>query len=133
MPAATAAALPPDESAGNTPGVAGIEGGAERRVLGGCPHPELVHVGLADDRCTGVFQEADHMGIIGGNVPFEDLRGAGGLDPLCGDIVLDRNGDTGKFALAMGGPCCRLVRNALYRSFGSKEIVCAATTSPAAP
>ncbi len=49
-PAATAAALPPDDPPGTRVGVVRVAGGAEGRVLGRRAHGELVEVGLADRR-----------------------------------------------------------------------------------
>ncbi len=55
MPAAIAAALPPEDPPGTRAGIAGVEGGAERGVLGGGPHAELVHVGLARQSPLPIF------------------------------------------------------------------------------
>ena len=49
-PAATAAALPPEEPPGTRLAVVRVAGGTEGRVLGRGAHGELVEVGLADDR-----------------------------------------------------------------------------------
>ncbi len=42
-------------TARNTTGIMGVQRRAERGILGGGAHAELVHVRLSDNRCSGIF------------------------------------------------------------------------------
>jgi hypothetical protein len=73
-PAATAAALSrPRSRPAPGEGRAGC-GWAERRVLGGGAHGELVEVGLADDHRAGGRRRSTTVASYGGRQPLEDLR-----------------------------------------------------------
>ena len=97
-PAATATALPPRWSRpGPWWGRAGSRG-AERRVLGGRAHRELVEVRLADGDRAGVAQAGDHRGVVGRAPALEDLRRARGGDALRAEVVLQRDRHPGQRA-----------------------------------
>ena len=67
MPAATAAALPPEEPPAAEPPVPGVAGRAEARVLGDRPQPELGRVRLADDDRAGLAQAPDVRAVVVGD------------------------------------------------------------------
>ena len=64
MPAATAAAAPPDEPPGRALGVPGVARGAEAARLGHRQDPELGHVRLAHDHEPGLAQAPDQEGVV---------------------------------------------------------------------
>ena len=75
-------------AAGNALGVPGVLGRTEGGVLGGRPHGELVHVGLADNRQPG-FLDLGSDGRVVRRLPVaQDLRGAGGAQAARHDVVL---------------------------------------------
>ena len=79
-------------TAGDTLGVPRVLGRAERGVLGGRPHGELVHVGLADDGQAG-FLDLGGDGRVVGRLPVaQDLRRAGGAQAARHHVVLDGDG-----------------------------------------
>ena len=78
-PAATAAALPPRRPAGHPGRVVRVAGRAERRVLGGRAHGELVEVGLADRRWRRPPRSrSTTVASYGGRQPSRILRRARG-------------------------------------------------------
>ena len=89
---------PAGGSARHPVGVPGVAGGAVGRVLGGRPHGELVHVGLAHDHGPGPPQAGHRRGVVGRVVPRQDAGAAGGLDPAGAHVVLDRQRDAGQRA-----------------------------------
>ena len=69
--------------------VAGVAGGAERRVLGGRAHGELVEVRLADGHRAGGGEALHDGGVVGREPAVEDLRRAGGGDAPGAEVVLE--------------------------------------------
>jgi hypothetical protein len=68
MPAATATAEPPLGPAWDPLGIPWIPRRAERGVLGGRSHGELVAIRLADDHGAGLIEFVDHRGVVGRDV-----------------------------------------------------------------
>ena len=73
-------------------------------MLGGRPHGELVHVGLADDGQTG-FLDLGGDGRVVGRLPVaQDLRRTGGAQAARHHVVLD--GDRHARQAVQGLPRC---------------------------
>ena len=83
-------------AAGDPGRVVRVAGGAERRVLGGAAHGELVEVGLADDDAAGGDDALDHGGVVGRAPAFEDLRRARRGDAPRAHVVLQRDRHAGE-------------------------------------
>src|SRR5690606_17256728 len=83
-------------AAGDARGVPRIAGRPVGGVLGGGPHRELVHVGLAEDRDARGAQLAGQGGVVGRHPALEDLRGAGGGHVGRGEHVLERQRSSGQ-------------------------------------
>ena len=91
MPAATAAALPPEEPPACSRGLHGLRVAPKRVVLGDRPQPELGRVRLADDDRARLPQPAHVRAVVVGDPVAE-----GGTDPCVvgspsvgGEQVLD--------------------------------------------
>ena len=79
-------------TAGDTLGVPWVLGRAEGGMLGGRPHGELVHVGLADDGQAS-FLDLGGDGRVVGRLPVaQDFRRAGGAQAARHHVVLDGDG-----------------------------------------
>ena len=97
MPAARAAAAPPEEPPGPWAWSNGFSGRAEDGVGGVAAPGELGGVGLADDDAAGRPQAGDEgMVVVGGRVVGVERRAVGGAvaDGVLG--VLDAEGDAGQ-------------------------------------
>ena len=66
--------------------------------LCGTSHSELIHVGLAQDDCTGFFQIQHCFRTEGRNKILQNFRRAGGQGSLGTHIVFDSERDTGQGA-----------------------------------
>ena len=82
VPCATAAAEPPLEPPGTRSRINGIANRAERGILVGRTHRELVAIGLADDDAACLFQPDDSGRVVGRDVVLQKLRAAGGAEIL---------------------------------------------------
>ena len=100
LPAATAAALPPELP----PGTRLASHGFVRRAVGGVlrrrAHRELVLVRLGEQRCAGGGQALDGGRRVGRAVALEDPRAGLARDALRAEQVLDRDGDAGERSVA---------------------------------
>ena len=74
MPAATAAAAPPEEPPGVRSVSHGLRVGPEAARLGDRQDPELGQVGLADDHEAGLAQAPHHEGVVAGREVAEEVR-----------------------------------------------------------
>ncbi len=69
---------------------------AERGVLGGGAHRELVHVGLAERHETRSAEPLDDRGVVGRGPALEHARARGGRHVDGAEHVLDRDGHAGE-------------------------------------
>ena len=83
-------------SAGHPLDIPRIAGRAVGRVLGGRPHRELVHVGLAQNRDARGAQPHRDRRVVGRRPSLQDLRPARGRHVRGGEHVLERQRDTGQ-------------------------------------
>ena len=74
----------------------GVMGDMERRVLTGGTHGEFVHVHLAGHHIVHSLQLGDDRRIIGRHKILQHFAGAGRLDILGADVILNADGDTGQ-------------------------------------
>ena len=74
----------------------GVMGDMERRVLTGGTHGEFVHVHLAGHHIVHSLQLGDDRRIIGRHKILQHFAGAGRLDILGADVILNADGNTGQ-------------------------------------
>ena len=96
MPAATAAADPPDEPPGVRSEVPRVVGGPEPGGLGDGHDPGLGHVRPADDDHPRVLQAPDLEGVVVGRVVAEQPRPEGQGRALHRHLGLDRHRHAGE-------------------------------------
>ena len=80
---------PAARSAGSASAVPRVARRAQRRVLGGRSHRELVAVRLAHDHRAGTQQPLHDRGVVGRRVAGEHLRRGGGRQRAGADVVLE--------------------------------------------
>ena len=98
-PAATAAAEPPLDPPGTRDEVVRVARRAERGVLGGAAHRELVEVGLADRRPRPRRAARSHdRRVVRRQPAFEDPRRARGGHAPRAEVVLQRDRHAGERA-----------------------------------
>ncbi len=98
-------------AAGDTIQIPGVAGNLKAGVLGGGTHGELIHVKLAHDYRSGIFQSGNDCGVVWRNEIFKHLRRAGRAKALGADQVLDTQWDAGK-------GCRVTLGQAMVRRFG---------------
>ena len=115
--AATAAADPPLESAGNASEVPGIPRGSECGVLRRRSHRELVAVRLADDDRAGSLEPRDDGRVVRRHVALEHPRRRRRRHAAGAQVVLERDRDAEQrrvlpqceIPVERGGACERLL------------------------
>lgn len=104
-PAATAAALPPEDPARNSGEINGILGFLKIRGFGGGAHGKFVHIQLAGHDDVAGFQLVHHSSVIRRNKIRKHFGGTGGQNVFGADVVFDTDRDTGKVGhLCILGP-----------------------------
>ena len=102
-------------TAGNAVEIPRVMRGAIRGVLGGGPHGELVHVGLAEGHKAGLANLRDDRGVVGRHPPFKNERAARGGHVGRDENVFDGQGHAIKSVQDGAGLAARI------RSLGGCE------------
>ena len=117
MRAATAAARSAARSAGRARHVPRILRRAERGVLGGRAHRELVEVGLADDDRAGLLRGASTtVALYGGTKPARIFDDAVVGTPARAHVVLDRDRHAVQRSASSASPASRARARSSARS-----------------
>src|SRR5262245_53566456 len=85
-------------------------------MLGRRSHRELIAVCLADDDRAGVLESLDHRCAVRRDVTLEDARPGGGPKSASADVVLYRNGHSGKSEMCQTVGSTVELRRALERT-----------------
>ena len=131
IPAAMAAALPPEDSARYPGRVERVSRRSESGIFGCGSHPKLVHISFPDNSGACLFQERDDMGVPSWRyIALQDPGPAGRLDSGRGDIIFYRNRYTREYGSGPDGASRQTLMKALNRSSGLKKGCLPAITSP---
>jgi hypothetical protein len=90
---------------------------AESGSAGEWPLAQFAGVRFADDHCTGRFQTANHLGIVGSGSDIP-LGTEGGWHSRNVDVVFDRDRDAQQRGRVPGGPSPIGLRSVGQRGFG---------------